>query len=353
MLYFAHGARAVARRAEYFESTAGTPTVVLEENQMHRLVDLIPAPKRDVIYDILQFLPLRLCVDIGAAAGHLSKRMLQAGNEGTRVVAFEPFPGNHPFFRKTMAGQDRAVLKASAVSDSVGTAVLVIGSVVTGSEPGWENFSGYSSVGYLASRPKSWIGMVRRAAVTLARGSRGPSRRPAEARLKVQTTTVDREFPTEVLDFVKIDVQGSEEKVLRGAKSALAAHRIGVLYVEWSGEAPVIEHLENAGYVIYDSTYLVIPVGGSAKSFEQLGFAKIQDVQLSTGRPAFEMIPGDANRSPVAMIAEAKRLKLGHIQTDLIAVSPAMHQPFLAAVGRYTATTAVSAPAAGARARAY
>lgn len=70
---------------------------------LRHLTEIIDKPGRDCVYDILCHLDLGLCVDVGAAAGHMTRRIRRAGGARTRVVAFEPFPGNHEFFyRSTM-----------------------------------------------------------------------------------------------------------------------------------------------------------------------------------------------------------------------------------------------------------
>jgi FkbM family methyltransferase len=55
--------------------------------------------------------------------------------------------------------------------------------------------------------------------------------------LLVETTSIDTEFSVgEPIDFMKIDVQGGETRVLLGADGMLRTRRINLLYIEWSGD---------------------------------------------------------------------------------------------------------------------
>jgi FkbM family methyltransferase len=296
------------------------------------LQSLIHRPQRDCIYDILAHLEPGLCLDIGAAAGHETRRIALAGGPGTSVVAFEPFPGNHKFFLEaTRSLGDRVRLVTNAVSDRVGTADFTVPSIVHAGTTGWERFEGYSSVGYL-SRRRGLMHRALRGMLSMLRG------RPSGRRLSVDTTTIDTEFPAGPIAFVKIDVQGAEPQVLRGAARALADRRIDLLYIEWSGDPAVVQALEEPGYAIYDSLYVVGPKNADVGAFERIGFIHVADIHLSTGRTAFELLLPAGALAPEHAIAEVKKRNLGWIQTDLIAVSPLMRERFAAAVTAYCRT---------------
>jgi hypothetical protein len=119
---------------------------------IRHLTEIIDKPRPDCVYDILCHLDLGLCVDVGAAAGHMTRRIRRAGGARTRVVAFEPFPGNHEFFYQSTMRLDKITLIKKAVSDRVGKAEFTVPSVVQGTEPGWEKYAGYSSGGFLSPR---------------------------------------------------------------------------------------------------------------------------------------------------------------------------------------------------------
>src|SRR5262249_52900489 len=76
----------------------------------------------------------------------------------------------------------------------------------------------------------------------------------------VELTTVDRLLHGRQAAGMKIDVEGNEIDVLRGAAHALAAGRIGLIQIEWnraseaaegSDRAPVADLLARYGYRLY------------------------------------------------------------------------------------------------------
>lgn len=247
---------------------------------------------RDFIY---QFVDVALAVDVGAAAGSVTRVL---ADRARRVVAFEPYPPNWQYFGRTVAGCDNVELVTKAVADRVGSRVLHVASSVSGSEPGWEGLQGYSSVGTVVGGLRSRTNALRR------RGRR----------IKVATTTLDAEF-SEPIGFLKIDVQGAEALVLAGARQLLCQGMIQLAYVEWSGD-PEVERLLDRHY-LYDSHY----VGESRKGpgeFESAGLEVVGELDLSTGRKAYLMV----NRKMSDVGNTLRRLNEGRgqwIQTDLVA----------------------------------
>jgi FkbM family methyltransferase len=247
-------------------------------------------------------------------------------------VAFEPFPGNYQYSLETTAGLPNEItLVKKAVSDEVGTAKFLVGSVVHGTEPGWEDYAGYSSVGYLPENS------LRIRLKQLARKVVGVAlRKYRYQELMVETTTLDREFESQTVNFVKIDVQGAEDKVLAGASEMLRSQRIQILYVEWAGDPKVIQLLADSHCHVYDSTYVVGPKVNDPRVLEDIGFRCIDEINLSTGKLAYEMVLTADGESPADAIHAAQ----GHrgvewIQTDLIAVSPGVHDKFLQAAKQF------------------
>ncbi len=75
----------------------------------------------------------------------------------------------------------------------------------------------------------------------------------------IEVVTLDGELDRLALpavDFWKLDMEGYELEALRGAAGALAAHRIGALYVEVGGTAglPAIDLLRGHGYAVHALT---------------------------------------------------------------------------------------------------
>ncbi len=255
-------------------------------------------------------------------------RIRTAGGVRTRVVAFEPFPGNHEFFHQSTIGLDNVTLIKKAVSDRVGVAEFTVPSVVQGTEPRWEKYTGYSSVGFLSSEVDD-----AHPSIPSAEEARRP---PPQQRLIVETTSIDTEFSVgEPIDFMKIDVQGGETRVLLGADGMLRTRRINLLYIEWSGDPGVVRALGHHGYRIYDSTYMAIPRILDVKPFERMGFEFIYETKLSTGKVAYHLRLTSKELSPSDAIEMVRKSSLGYIQTDLIAVSENSLGRFLEAAERY------------------
>lgn len=312
---------------------------------IHRITELVDVPRRDCIYDVLGHLDLRLCVDVGAAAGQTARRIREAGGPGTRVVAFEPFPGNHRFFAEATRGLDNVQLIKKAVGSGVGLAEFTVPTVVDGTEAGWERFVGYSSLGFLSSAVGSRrIGIKGHAAWAMRTIANRLRRRPPPRRLKVETTSMDAMFAGQDVDFMKIDVQGGEREVLRGSDAMLRRRHIKILYIEWSGDPQVVDALTERDYRLYDSTYVAGPRVYKVEAFEKIGFTLIDELRLSTGKVAYELLLTDPQVSAIEAIGRVRQRGLGWIQTDLIAVSPDTIDTFLDAARRYSASARPAPP---------
>ena len=119
----------------------------------------------------------------------------------------------------------------------------------------------------------------------------------------------------------------------------LQENRIHVFYIEWSGDRKVVEILANHGYQTYDSTYVVCPKAYDAGPFEEIGFHCIDEINLSTGKVAYEMILVDDSISPAEALNEVRKRNLAWwIQTDLIAISEDTKDRFLMAVEKFSET---------------
>ena len=263
------------------------------------ITELVLNPKIDFVFDCLPHLYPNVCLDIGAAAGKVALQMLESGCK--KIYCFEPFPGNWEFWYKNMQNHPEAILYRYALADKVGFETFLIPSTVSGSEPGWEDYKGYSSVGYLES----------------------VSTNSQATAIKVPVTTLDEEFIGQKISFCKIDTQGAELRVLMGAELLLGKHLIDMLYMEWSGDTATCEYLLNKGYMIYDSIYTAVAKQESFAPFLDYGFEFLSFGNLSTGKKAFNMRlkTGD----PIEAMRKVKEDNLVEwIQTDLIAVTPSI-----------------------------
>jgi FkbM family methyltransferase len=184
----------------------------------------------DAAYDLLKRLDPGLSVDVGAAIGRATRRILNA-SPASRVLAFEPFAGNHRHFIGNVGADPRVTLRRVAVADRCGTEPFVVPKIMTEDGAGWaKGLLGYSSVGHLSSdagRAHSVVDVVR----------------------------LDDEVHEHVR-FLKIDVQGTELRVLKGAARLLRNAAVDLIYIEFNGSLPVLRLLRAHGYVLFDGAYL-------------------------------------------------------------------------------------------------
>jgi len=83
--------------------------------------------------------------------------------------------------------------------------------------------------------------------------------KPTARRVEVEVTTLDREFPGGTIDFLKIDAEGHDLAVLRGARSLLAAKAIRFIQFEYHSTWAVagatlcaaLDLLEQCGYRVF------------------------------------------------------------------------------------------------------
>ncbi|MEX2454651.1 MAG: FkbM family methyltransferase [Rhodospirillaceae bacterium] len=151
----------------------------------------------DVMGFLMHYLkPDMLFGDIGANVGVIS--VLAAGAAGAKTVAFEPDPANYAWLERNIALnrlQDRVHLRPVAVSDTDGTLDLTRGQ-----------------------------GAVNRA---IAGGETGGR--------TVACSRLDTVFGGRALDVLKIDVEGYELPVIRGAAGLLASSRLSAVILELRG----------------------------------------------------------------------------------------------------------------------
>lgn len=276
------------------------------------MTSLSYVPRRDYVYDFLRSRGhADLYVDVGAASGIISERIAA---DTSRLLAFEPFRNNARLFRKRFADYPNVRLIEKAVSNRCGRTTFFVDSTVQGDEPGWDDHVGYSSVGRIGTSVAGTLNNYVAVGLAALRHKRG-------ARvLRVETTTLDDELRGQVVDFLKVDVQGAERLVLEGAASALKSQRIKLLYLEWSGDEAVERQLDDAGYSVFDSLYIGSGPPAARRNFENCGFEVVASIPLSTGQEALEMVyRGDDIGSVL------RKLNVGGqwIQTDLIALPSA------------------------------
>lgn len=281
----------------------------------------LPGIQQDFIYDLLKYQELKLCLDVGAAAGVITRQIKQAGSESTRVIGFEPFEGNHAYFEQTTRGLSNVqLIKKAAHSKTRPELTFRVLSTVQGSEAGWEQRTGYSSTGFLVEG------------------------NACEAFQKKRSTTQDftvdaiaiDDLIDEHVDFMKIDVQGGEYEVLKGCQHIITHHGIDVIYLEFDGDRRILEYLTALGYTVFDSDYLLILKQDDLEPLKRVGFYNFEELNLSVGRKAYRAKLQLCDEDYCAFL-EAFRQQIGYfIYTDLICVSPAFLSSFLNHVVQYS-----------------
>lgn len=166
-------------------------------------------------------------IDIGANIGFMTSLLSAKAGRLGRIVAFEPHP---ELFRRLVNNIDlfktraRGVITAErlAVSDRDGSDTLVCDNSV------FQRNSGTS-------------------------GLRQHSFAEGKDMVAVKTTRIDTYFPKERIRLLKIDVEGAELIVLKGAKDALSSHRIDfVVYEDFAAaKSGISEFLNKHGYTVF------------------------------------------------------------------------------------------------------
>lgn len=171
--------------------------------------------------------PGETVMDIGANIGFVTSLLAKAVGPTGEVLAFEPHPQLNERLRANISGFGdatcgRVTADASALSDADGENWLVFDS---------ENFARNSGTA----------------------GLRETSFAPGKESIKVHTRRIDSVVHDRVISLAKIDVEGAELCVLRGAERALAERRIkAILYEDFkSAESGIPEFLWGFGFSVF------------------------------------------------------------------------------------------------------
>jgi FkbM family methyltransferase len=210
----------------------------------------------------------------------------------SKVIAFEPFAGNMPLLKKNTDDLPNVTIIPKAVAAERGHAPFFVASVA-----GNSNQPGYSAVGELIDRnnPK------------------------AEQAVQVEVCRLDDEIQEHVR-FLKMDVQGGEYNVLRGANALLTHYGIDIIVTEFSGDQRILTMILDAGYTVFDTGFVTGP--RNPDDGPPPGWTKFKKLTLSTGAPGYQSEPDEYPRSPGNYCAYLRdhRAKYGWIQTDLFCV---------------------------------
>lgn len=240
-----HGLEIALPRGSHFSSALFLPRGFVDWGSELALVRMMP---RD-----------RALLDIGAHFGYYS---LVAAAAGVRCVAFEPDPRNAPMFLEATVGVANIELRRLAVSDAPGRATFI------------QNTS--SACSHLAdSRPDDGTGVA------------------------VDVTTVDEvafggNLP---VGGIKIDVEGFDRHVLRGARRTLREHR-PVVCTESVRDGELEAFAAGLDYRV--GAFVRIP-GADSKRFI---FGPWQDVQVC---PMLFLVPRERSDEMLAVTSAISR----------------------------------------------
>ncbi len=190
--------------------------------------------------------PGHAILDIGANHGKFTKNFARLHDGRCPVLAFEPLPYNFSILKRVTRGFPNVRRVNAAVSDRAGTADLFVPAKQSGRiSPGAAHLG-----------------------ETTAPADFGTATARQVYKITVPTETLDALLarqPTPPIDLLKIDVQGAETYVFRGAASTLAAHHPAI-YVEISPGCP-----EYFGLSVHDSVGALQALGYTAFSFADDG----------------------------------------------------------------------------------
>lgn len=200
--------------------------------------------------EIIKTLPSdAVCVDVGVNEGQLFKYIVQQCKNG-KVYGFEPIPDLYRFLTKKY-GSKRVELKQIALSDK----------------------NGKISFYYFPHRT----------------GISGMSKRDFQGaqEIEVETRKLDDIFEGEKLNFIKIDVEGGEFNVLKGAYNTLNKFRPIVIFesgtggLEYFNYTPqdIFDFFESIGYSLSTMHNYLLHRQPFGKEDFILNFTKTYDYQ--------------------------------------------------------------------------
>jgi FkbM family methyltransferase len=270
--------------------------IMHRSREIHNSSLFINGGDGDAIYSIAK-LDGGLCIDGGAAAGTVTKLLLES--EKVRMIAFEPFPGNHAYYTSNVGDCARAKFYPVALGAVNGVGRFYVSRVVDGNQQGWNHMLGYSSEGSLTQDIN-----------------------PHKRGVTIDVNVVRLEdYIEDTVTLLKLDLQGGEYDALLGLGQKLSMVRY--CYIEFSLDWRIVDYFIGNNFIVFDTRYTGVP----KVPIELLSdrFDEMKIINLSNGHQAVSGIvkglPRDIHRYR-EFIEGFKKEYFHHLWSDLIAVNP-------------------------------
>jgi FkbM family methyltransferase len=214
-------------------------------------------------------------VDAGANVGYMTILASMAAGPHGKIMAFEPHPGLFAVAQKNV----------SSVRKQFNVACIELYEIALGDHPGVAELQ-------LPPEFESNDGTARIGQPSVTGGQS----------VSVRLETLDHVLGDQSVAVLKLDVEGFEPQVLRGASRALSGGRIRHMVFEDHniGKSEVVRILREAGYRIYSLGWAMrglevasVEVGSLAKSYEAPSFiATIEpdEVLARCSRPGWQVL---------------------------------------------------------------
>lgn len=257
--------------------------------------------------------PLNISIDGGAGSGETAKNICKFTNHNGLIYAFEPFPGNHRFFKdidSRIKLIDKALYNDNVIKE------FTIPSVVS-EEDKWarKGMLGYSSLGYIeqASLIKK---ILRKIKLKIKSYLKNKSKISLQT-FFVECIKLDSFLEVENIDFIKLDLQGGEYLALKGMSKYLAKTKF--LWIEYSGDYRILDFLRGYDFIFFDTNYMC--QGTSDEELTNLGLKKVSTQILSTSKEAKIAIRNYVNHNYSYNEWLLEGIDKGVTQTDLLAIN--------------------------------
>jgi len=242
-------------------------------------------------------------IDGGAGVGQTSRQMQKYLTPSRTVFAFEPYPGNHRFFRQE---ESQILLIKKALAETEKKMNFRVPSVVSlDSVWGKQGYAGYSSVGYLATGKFNAVTDV-----------------------EVSCVAADNVIPIERnVGFIKLDLQGGELNALKGMKRLLKNTKL--MWIEFTNRPELLDFLNTEGFIVFDTEYFLMGEKTDA-ALAEFDVSKL-DLTLSTGQLAWFGFRKYSWHNYSATF-EKQRQEHKLVQTDLVCVNKIFFDDFMQAI---------------------